>query len=152
LTHFIIIGCMKISTKGEYGLLALVDLALQPEGAPAQAYQIAQRQGIPKQYLDQLMIILRKAGLVESIRGRQGGYRLARPARTITLLDVVVALEGPVTNVNFKGRRRKYGAQTVLKSIWDDLSNRANALLQSKTIEDVCQECERSSSALTYDI
>jgi len=144
---------MRISTKGEYGLLAIVDLALQPEGTAAQATQIAERQGIPKQYLDQLMLILRKAGLIESVRGRQGGYKLARPARTITLLDVIVALEGPLTNVAFKALgRRNYGVQNILKGVWDGLSAQACTLLHSKTIDDICREYEGSLTALTYEI
>src|SRR2546425_3244233 len=92
---------MKLSTKGEYGLLAIVDLALHSNQGPVQSFQIADRQHIPKQYLDQLMLILKKAGLVESSRGRQGGYQLAKPPSEISLLDIVTALEGPVENVNF---------------------------------------------------
>jgi Rrf2 family transcriptional regulator, cysteine metabolism repressor len=144
---------MKISTKGEYGLLAVVDLALQPRDVAVQGIQIAERQGIPKQYLDQLMLILRKAGLVESVRGRQGGYKLARPANSITLLDVVVALEGSIANVNFKSpKRRKYGVHGSLKEVWDELSLRSTTLLRDKTIDDVCREHQRSSSAITYEI
>jgi Rrf2 family transcriptional regulator, cysteine metabolism repressor len=144
---------MKISTKGEYGLLAVVDLALQLEHAPVQAYQIAQRQGIPKQYLDQLMVTLRKAGLVASWRGRQGGYKLARPANAITLLEVVTALEGSPNNVNFtEKRRRKYGVRSVLNEVWNDLSSQSMALLRSKTVEDVCREYQRSADTIMYDI
>jgi Rrf2 family protein len=144
---------MRISTKGEYGLLAIVDLALQPEGVAVQAVHIAERQAIPKQYLDQLMLILRKAGLVESLRGRQGGYRLARPASAITLLDVVVALEGPVENLNFKALgRRKYGIRSILKDVWDELSDESRTMLRSKTIEDICLVHQKSSAALMYNI
>jgi Rrf2 family transcriptional regulator, cysteine metabolism repressor len=143
---------MKISTRGEYGLLAIVDLALQPEDVAVQAVHIAERQGIPKQYLDQLMLILRKAGLVESIRGRQGGYKLARPAPSISLLDVVVALEGSTENVNFKSARHQYGVHAILKDVWDELSRQSTSLLQDKTIEDVCREYQSSASALMYNI
>ena len=144
---------MRISSKGEYGLLAIVDLALQPEGTAVQALQIAQRQGVPKQYLDQLMMMLRKAGLIESVRGRQGGYRLARPAGTITLLDVVVALEGPLTNANFKvTRRRKFGLQGIFRGIWDTLSRETCTFLHSKTVADICREYQQSTAVLTYEI
>jgi Rrf2 family protein len=142
---------MRISTKGEYGLLAIIDLALHPNENAVQAVEIAKRQGIPKQYLDQLMLTLRKAGLVESLRGRQGGFKLARPASAITLLDVVVALEGPVSNLNFKGARRG-GVRTTLKEVWDDLSAQSRSLLADKTIEDICRAYRRSSSALMYNI
>jgi Rrf2 family cysteine metabolism transcriptional repressor len=143
---------MKISTKGEYGLLAIIDLALQPESVAVQAVHIAERQGIPKQYLDQLMLILRKAGLVESVRGRQGGYKLARPARSITLLDVVVALEGSTENVNFKSVRHQYGVNGILRDVWDELSHQSTMLLEGKTVEDVCREYQKISSALMYNI
>lgn len=144
---------MKISTKGEYGLLALVDLALQPIGAPVQASQIAERQRIPKQYLDQLMLTLKNAGLVDSVRGRQGGYRLARPANAITLLEAVTALEGPLENVNFvEKRRHEFGVQHLLKSVWEELSRQEIAVLQNKTVDDICQEFHKSSSAILYDI
>ena len=143
---------MRISTKGEYGLLAIVDLALHANKQPVQAVEIAERQAIPKQYLDQLMLILRKAALVESLRGRQGGYKLARPASAITLLDVVVALEGPVANQNFKAIRRYGGVRGVLKAVWDDLSDQTQSLLASKTIEDICRAYHSSKSALMYNI
>jgi Rrf2 family protein len=144
---------MKISTRGEYGLLAVVDLALHPEEGAVQAYQIAERQHIPKQYLDQLMLTLKKAGLVASSRGRQGGYKLARPANSISLLDVVVALEGPVENVNFKETgRRKPGLRSILKQVWEELTDQTATQLKNRTIEDVCEEYQRTSTAISYEI
>ncbi len=144
---------MKISTKGEYGLLAIFDLALQPADAPVQAVQIAERQGIPKQYLDQLMLSLRKAGLVASSRGRQGGYQLARPASTITLLDVVTALEGPVNNTNFVAKRRRgLSGHSILKDVWDELSVQTINFLRNRTIEDLCAEYRRAAAAIVYEI
>lgn len=144
---------MRISTKGEYGLLAIVDLALQLDGAAVHANRIAERQAIPKQYLDQLMLVLKKAGLVESLRGRQGGYKLARPASAITLLDVVVALEGPIESRNFRAPRRgKYMVRGILETLWDDLAEQSQTLLRNNTIDDVCRLYQKSSSALTYEI
>jgi Rrf2 family transcriptional regulator, cysteine metabolism repressor len=98
---------MRLSSKGEYGLLALIDLAMHTDEGPVQIHQIAKRQGIPKQYLGQLMLALKKAGFIHSLRGRQGGYVLARPAHAIMLHDVVTALEGPVRNINFLPKGRK---------------------------------------------
>src|SRR5450759_2700745 len=98
---------MRLSTRGEYGLLALVDLALFSNGQPVQAKQIAERQGIPKQYLDQLMMDLKKAGLVVSLRGRQGGYQLARPASTISLWEAITTFQVPIQSgwfVRTRGR------------------------------------------------
>jgi Rrf2 family protein len=144
---------MRLSTKGEYGLLALVDLALQGDQDPVQAVHIAARQGIPKQYLDQLLLALRKAGLVASSRGRQGGYRLARPANSITLLEVVTALEGPPGNSNFTGKgRRRYPARAVLKGIWDELAARSMELLRSTTVEQIARQCRSADEAILYEI
>jgi Rrf2 family protein len=143
---------MKLSTRGEYGLLALVDLAAQKEG-PVQVSHIAQRQGIPKQYLDQLMLLLRKAGFVASARGRQGGYSLARPAGEITLLDAVAALEGPVENVNFSSKgRRRFVARVVLKSVWEELYASLIERLQGKTLADISRQCKSAEDEPMYYI
>lgn len=146
------IGNMHISSKGEYGLLAMVDIAMQPRETAVQSMQIAERHDIPKQYLDQLMMLLRKAGLIESLRGRQGGYRLARSPRNITLLDIVQALEGPISNQNFRATRHKYGANRVLKQIWDELNESLVEALRTRTLEDVCRDCQRTTAVLTYEI
>lgn len=144
---------MRLSTKGEYGLLAIVDLALYCGTEPVQVNQIATRQGISKQYLDQLMLLLKKAGLVASSRGRQGGYQLSRPANTITLFEVVNVLEGPLTNSNFhEKRRKKLGVRSVLKNVWDELFTQEIATLQSKTVQDICEEHLKSSDVILYDI
>ena len=87
---------MRISSKGEYGLRALFDLTQRYGAGPVQSHDIHVRQGIDENYLNQILISLRKAGLIESVRGPQGGHRLARPPAQITLLEVVTALEGPL--------------------------------------------------------
>jgi Rrf2 family cysteine metabolism transcriptional repressor len=145
---------MKLSTKGEYGLLALVDLAVHDQGGPVQVAQIAERQGIPKQYLDQLMVLLKRAGLVASSRGRQGGYRLAKPAERITLLDAVRILEGPLASKSFVSRagQRKQACHGALRAIWTELNNRAAALLSSKTVQDMAAECRKADAAAMYYI
>ena len=145
---------MLLSAKAEYGLLALVDLAMQGGNEPVQTAQIAARRTIPKQFLDQLMPALKNAGLVTSVRGRQGGHKLARPAGTITLLEAVVALEGPVVNTNFsgKGSRRKYGPRRVLQALWDDLWLNTARRLQGKTLKDIAEECRQAEEAIVYEI
>lgn len=85
---------MKLSTKGRYGLRALIDLAVYSEESAVSIGSIAARQKISESYLEQLMAKLRKAGLVVSIRGAGGGYRLARPAGEISVGDILRALEG----------------------------------------------------------
>ena len=90
---------MKLSTKGRYGLRSLVDLAVHGEEAPVSIQSIAVRQNISERYLEQLMGAMKKANLVTSTRGAQGGYRLARPAREISVGDVLRALEGDLRAV-----------------------------------------------------
>ena len=86
---------MRISTRGEYGLRTLLDLA-QHGGGPIPLRQIAPRQEVSEHYLEQLMGVLRKAGFVTSVRGAQGGYGLAMPPEQMTVGDVLRALEGDV--------------------------------------------------------
>jgi Rrf2 family protein len=145
---------MRLSSKGEYGLLALVDLALHANNGPVQVQQIARRQAVPKQYLDQLMLILKKAGLVESSRGRQGGYELARPAQEITLLEAVRALEGPIRNVNFLSRRLrgKTTSREVMRNVWDDLYRQLSSALHATTLQELCIQHTEADSALIYEI
>jgi Rrf2 family protein len=145
---------MRLSTRGEYGLLALVDLALFSSGRPVQAKQIAERQGIPKQYLDQLMMDLKKAGLVLSLRGRQGGYQLARPARAITLWEAIATFGVPIDSERFMhqpGGRGRAGRK-IVKQFWDAACLEFVAALQKHTLDDICRAYKKSLSQLTYQI
>lgn len=145
---------MRLSTRGEYGLLALVDLALFSGGRPIQARQIAERQGIPKQYLDQLMMDLKKAGLVLSSRGRQGGYQLARPANAISLWDAITTFEVPVQSGKFVRTRgsRPQANREIVKQFWDDACLRFMAALKEHSIDDVCRAYKKSVRQPTYQI
>ncbi len=135
-------------------MLALIDIARHSGSGPVQVLQISERQGIPKQYLDQLMLALKNARLVASVRGRQGGYVLAKPATSITLFDIVSALEGPVGNTNFMpGRsRRRNVARSVLNDLWQGLHAHTESVLKSKTVAQMLEECDAMESAITYEI
>lgn len=87
---------MRLTAKSEYGLLALIDLACRYGSGPASAREVAERQGIPTKFLEQLFVGLRKADLVAASRGAHGGFSLTRPPAEIRVLDVVEALEGPL--------------------------------------------------------
>jgi len=145
---------MRLSTKGEYGLLAIIDLALHSGRGPVQSLQIAERQDIPKQYLDQLLLMLRKAGLIESSRGRQGGYQLARPAPEITLFDIITALEGPIENVNFVGKSRngQNPTQEVLKDLWTSLVSHTVETLKQRTLGEFCDRQKEIQEQFMYYI
>lgn len=145
---------MRLSTKGEYGLLAVIDLALNSGRGPVQSFQIAERQNIPKQYLDQLLLTLKKSGLIESSRGRQGGYQLARPSHEITLFDIISVLEGPIENVNFLGKstRSRTPAETLLREIWMDLVSHTVEILKQRTLEEFCERHRKMQDQLMYYI
>ncbi|MGD9612796.1 MAG: Rrf2 family transcriptional regulator [Kiritimatiellia bacterium] len=90
---------MKISTKGRYGLRTLMDIATHQADGPVNLHDIAERQGISSKYLWQIVNLLKTAGLVRGMRGPKGGYVLLRTPESITLLDVIQILEGPVSLV-----------------------------------------------------
>lgn len=91
---------MKISTKGEYGIRAMLLLAVEADSGPVTSHEIAVRQGIPEPYLRQILAALSKEGLIESNRGPQGGHQLARDAARISLAEVLVTLEGQTTSID----------------------------------------------------
>lgn len=96
---------MKLSTKGRYGLRALIDLAQYSAEAPVSITSISARQDLSERYLEQLMSMLKKAGLVRSVRGAGGGYVLAKDMAEISVGDVLRALEGSLEPVECAGLR-----------------------------------------------
>ena len=145
---------MRLSTKGEYGLFAVMDLALHSLEAPVQSAQIAERQNIPKQYLDQLLLYLKKAGLVESSRGRQGGYQLARSASHINLLQVVRALEGSIdsNDVFMREGPNQDPTRKILRDLWSEIFEHASEVLRTTTVEEVCERRKKLDPQIMYYI
>lgn len=132
---------MKISTKGEYGLRAMLDLTLHYGDGPVLLKDIAQRQNVSKKYLDHLVSNLRTAGLVRSIRGAKGGYLLARPPKEIKLLEIIQTLEGSVSpcecldNLNVCQNTKS----CVTREIWKKVKNAITGVLNSTTLESLVQ-------------
>ena len=91
---------MKISTKGEYGIRAMLYIGMHSEQGPVTSHEIAQHQGIPEPYLRQILALLSKDRLIQSNRGPQGGHVLGWPASKITLRDILVTLEGQTTGID----------------------------------------------------
>lgn len=147
--------CMRISSKGEYGLLALFDLAQRYGEGPIQSHDIHIRQGIDENYLNQILILLRKAGLIESVRGPQGGHRLARSPVQITLLDVLMALEGPLLPVDTP---RDLAAsvepidRNVVRGVWFEMRSALESYLGGLTLDDLCQRKRQQSGEVMYYI
>ena len=130
---------MKLSTKGRYGLRALIDLAVYSEKEPVPISSIAARQGISERYLEQLMSLLKKAGLVKSIRGASGGYVLAKDVFEISAGDILRALEGNLEAVNCGALHPEEGCEAadscVTKYVWQ----RINESIQH-TVDDISLE------------
>ncbi len=134
---------MKLSTKGRYGLRAMIDLADYSEEMPQSIACIAARQSISDSYLEQLMAKLKKAGLITSIRGAQGGYVLAKPSKEISVGDILRALEdlSPVNCVGLKGEQACGGSDTcVTRNVWkridDSIQHAVNSIFLSELVED----------------
>lgn len=135
---------MQISTKGRYALRAMIDLGLYMDQGPVLRKDIAARQEISSEYIGQLFVELRKAGLIESIKGPGGGYVLARDADKITAGDIIRAVEGPIALVLCVGpdsgslchRREDCSARLL----WKRLSKTIEEVLDSVTLEDLCNQ------------
>jgi Rrf2 family cysteine metabolism transcriptional repressor len=129
---------MQISTRGRYGLRAMVDMALHATEGPMALRVIAERQGISESYLEQVFTGLRKAGLVRASRGSQGGYELSSPAGEITVGEILRALEGPIVPVHCVGdsrcEREKY---CITRSFWEELRDKINGFLDSTSLQDL---------------
>ncbi len=144
---------MRISCKVEYGIRALLDLALHGNGGPSLSRDTAQRQGIPETYLNQLLIQLRRGGLIASVRGPRGGHMLAQPAEAITVLDILEALEGPLVVVP-EGLPESMSVETdaILSSLWDELRTTMEAHLSAVTLQDLAERAQLGSGELMYEI
>lgn len=137
---------MKLSTKGRYGVMAMVDLAMNSQGGPVSLKAVADRQGLSESYLEQLAGPLRKAGLITGVRGAQGGYTLAREAGQITVGDIIRVLEGPIAPVDCASESAgpyQHCANSqgcVARSVWVKLRDSITKALDSVTLADLATE------------
>jgi Rrf2 family protein len=146
---------MRISSKGEYGLRALFDLAQRYGEGPIQSHEIHIRQGIDENYLNQILILLRRAGLIESIRGPQGGHLLARSPAQINLLDAIIALEGPLLPF-YSGRDALTPVdpidREIVREIWLGTRAAIESYLSGVTLDDMLQRKRRHTGEMMYYI
>ena len=134
---------MKLSTKGRYGLRALIDLALYSEKETVSIASIASRQNISESYLEQLIAKLRKAGLVSSVRGAGGGYMLAKPAEEISVGDILRALEGSLDPVQCPGLKEEgcSGSDAcVTKYVWKRINDSINQTVDEIKLSQLVEE------------
>jgi len=134
---------MKLSTKGRYAVTALADIALNGGAQPVTLAEISERQDISVAYLEQLFVRLRRAGIVESVRGPGGGYLLARPAGELRVSEVMTAVDerlnamGCGGNVEAGGGCDKSQEACLTHNLWEQLSAHVHVFLSQTTIADV---------------
>ena len=132
---------MKLSTKGRYAMVALADLALQPGGDLVTLSEISRRQDISLPYLEQLFVKLRRVGLVDSVRGPGGGYRLSKAPSEIRVSDILCAVDETVSAMH-KGAGASGGAsgsraQSLTNRLWEGLSAHVYVFLHQARLSDV---------------
>jgi Rrf2 family iron-sulfur cluster assembly transcriptional regulator len=142
---------MRLSTKGRYAVMAVADLARQGDRAVSLA-EIAGRQQISLSYLEQLFARLRRAGLVRSVRGPGGGYRLARSAAETAVAEVVLAVDEPIRATRCTGSSSPKGCmpggeRCLTHDLWEDLGREIHRYLSDVSIEDVLERRTRRSPA-----
>ena len=136
---------MKLSTRGRYGIHAMYDLALNANDGPQSIKAIAEREAIPEAYLEQLIAVLKREGLVNSTRGAQGGYMLARRPEEITVGDVLRALEGGLGLVDCLDEEDVCGKSCACPSriVWMKLRDGLNAIVDGITLRDMLEDYKR---------
>ncbi|KLU62851.1 HTH-type transcriptional regulator CymR [Peptococcaceae bacterium CEB3] len=145
---------MKLSTRGRYGLKAMFDLAVHMGEGPVSLKSIAERQDISEHYLEQLIAGLRKAGLVKSVRGAQGGYVLGREPAKIRVGDVIRVLEGPIAPVDCVSEEDPEccakAEHCVTRTIWEKVRDSISEVLDSITLEDMVKDAEKMDKERKY--
>lgn len=135
---------MKLSTKGKYGLRAIIDLARYSENEPVSISNISSRQDISERYLEQLVALMKKAGLVKSIRGASGGYVLAKDMNEISVGDVLRALEGDIEPVKCMGFEEHGGCsasgECVTKYVWQRINDSINHTVDNIKLSELVKE------------
>jgi Rrf2 family protein len=143
---------VKVSTKGDYGVRALIELALHFGEGPRQSAEIAARQRIPEPYLDHLLTTLRRAGFIRSVRGPQGGHELVREPSSIPLDEVIEALEGsliPSACLDEGSQCAKSGG-CAQREMWEEVYHATRDILHRTTIADLAAKERRPAGGRYY--
>lgn len=144
---------MKISTKGRYGLKAMMDLAIYSLGEPLNLKSIAERQNVSEKYLEHIFSALKKAGLIKSIKGTQGGYILAHQAGQITVGNVIRALEGELATAEELSPEDDAAdvlGKCINQNVYQKIDESVNKLLDSMTLEALQQEYRKMNQDKDY--
>jgi Rrf2 family iron-sulfur cluster assembly transcriptional regulator len=132
---------MKLTSKGRYAVTAMLDVAIHAASGPVSLADISERQDISLSYLEQLFSRLRKCGLVTSVRGPGGGYRLGKSSDQIAVADVICAVNESINATRCGGKDDcQSGKECLTHSLWTDLSSRIEEFLQSITLSELVEQ------------
>jgi Rrf2 family transcriptional regulator, iron-sulfur cluster assembly transcription factor len=138
---------MKLTTRGHYSVKALLDLSMQPKFAPTSVSAIAQRQDLPAPYLEKLLIAMRRAGLVRSVRGAQGGYQLARSPAQISLGQILEAVGETIEPLPHHIPDADRAEDWVTLTLWHRLHQKLKEALYSISLEDLYHDARSWQAA-----
>jgi len=145
---------MKLSTKGRYAVMAMVDLAQHSADGPVCLSAIAERQEISLSYLEQLFAKLRRGGLVASVRGPGGGYLLTHERTATRISDIILAVDEPIEAIRCKPGAtlgcRGDRSRCLTHDLWEELGNQIHLFLSSVTLGDVCEKRVLGASGIAY--
>lgn len=145
-----------VSAKGEYAIMAVLALSLHTGDAPLQVKSIARKKSIPLRFLEQVMSVLKKKGLVESVRGPHGGYRLSRPPDQIRFGEVLQAVEGPLafSDPSVTRTHAEMVEHRVIHEVWTEIGVSLNTQLNAISFEDLChrQKEKEAQEAFMFHI
>lgn len=142
---------MKLSTKGRYGVKAMVDLAVHFGEEPLSIKSISERQNISEYYLEQLFSPLRKANLIKSIRGSQGGYILSKSPENITVADIMRVLEGPIEISECIEENNESSCSNIdccaTRLLWSRIKESIDSVMESTTLQDMVDDYNKMKSS-----
>ncbi len=140
---------LKLSTRSRYGLLAIIDMAMHQEKGHVPLREIASRQNLSENYLEHLVGAMRRAGLIQSVRGPSGGYYLARTPAEISLGEIIRVLEGPIAPVecsHLDDENCFSNTDCFIRNFWEELRVEVNRVFDSKTLKDLMDRAKSFKS------
>lgn len=143
---------MKISTKGRYGLRALIDLAINMESENVSIKAISERQSISERYLEQIFSLLRKAGIILGRKGAQGGYILGKEPKDLPIIDILKVLEGDSIFIDINDKEENDLEVFINKNLWKDINLIIRDYFTSITLEDLVDDYKKSKDNIIYYI
>ena len=143
---------MKISTKGRYGLRALIDLAINMDSENVSIKAISERQNISERYLEQIFSLLRKAGIIVGRKGAQGGYSLGKKISELTIMEILKVLEGDSIFIDINDKEENELEDFVNKNLWKDINTIINDYFTNITLEDLVDNYKKSKDTIIYYI